>query len=64
MKSRIADNIMQEYERKKRRERKKRFLELQLFIKENCINCKNKKTNLCHISRNNENKLQCVFKKF
>ena len=58
-KSYVAENIMQEYYRKKKQKEKK---ELQKFIRENCSKCKNKNTNLCHINRNIKNKYQCVFK--
>lgn len=62
MKSYIADNIMREYNKKKRIKINKQRTELELFIKKVCKNCKNKKTDLCHITRNIDGVLQCVFK--
>lgn len=62
MKSYIADDIMKEYTRKKRYKENKRWTELREFEKENCMECKNRKTELCNIERNIEGKLQCVFK--
>lgn len=41
-KSKIAENIMREYERKKRYEAKMQRKELAKFIGENCSKCKNK----------------------
>lgn len=35
--------------------------ELEIFIKEHCINCKNKETDLCTISRNINNELKCIY---
>ena len=32
------------------------------YIKEQCVNCKNKNTDLCHITINEKRKAQCVFK--
>ena len=61
-KSYIADNIMRDYIKKKRYEANKDWAEIQKFIKESCINCKNKDTNLCEIIRNTNGDLQCVFK--
>ena len=61
-KSRIADSIMREYERKKRYEAKIQRQELAKFIKENCLKCKNKQTQLCHIVKNVDNKFSCPFK--
>lgn len=61
-KSRIADSIMREYERKKRYEAKIQRQELAKFIKENCLKCKNKQTQLCHIVKNIDNKFSCPFK--
>ena len=40
-KSRIADSIMREYDRKKRYEAKIQRKELEKFMKENCLKCKN-----------------------
>ena len=62
MGSYIADNIMQDYKRKKRYEANKEWAETQRFIKENCVNCKNRNTYLCNITRNIEGHQQCVFK--
>lgn len=62
-KSYIADNIMREYERKKRYEDNKKRSEMQNYIKRNCINCKNKSTDLCEIRRNIDGNLQCAYKK-
>ena len=62
MKSKIAENIMREYEKKKRYEEKKKRKDLEKFLKENCINCKNKTSQICHIVKNVDNKLSCPFK--
>lgn len=62
MKSYIADDIMQEYNRKKQYEENKRWSKVQNFIKENCKNCKNRNTNLCTITRNAKGDFQCVYK--
>lgn len=62
MKSYIADNIMREYEKKKRAKANKERAEMELFTRKVCIDCKNKDTNLCHIVRNINNDLQCAFK--
>lgn len=61
-KSFMADNIMRDYNKKKRYEANKSRSELQKFIKENCKDCKNKKTDLCTITRNIDGILQCVFR--
>ena len=58
----IADNIMQEYIKKKRYKQNKERAELDLFKRKVCADCKNKDTNLCHIARNINGDLQCVFK--
>lgn len=63
MKSYIADNIMREYRKRKQYEDNKRWSEMQNYIKINCINCKNKSTDLCEIRRNIDGNLQCVNKK-
>ena len=62
MKSRIADNIMRDYRKKKRYEENKRWSEMQNYIKGNCQDCQNKNTELCEIRRNIEGKLNCVNK--
>jgi hypothetical protein len=62
-KSYIADNIMREYRKRKQYEDNKRWSEMQNYIKINCINCKNKSTDLCEIRRNIDGNLQCVNKK-
>jgi len=62
-KSYIADNIMREYRKRKQYEDNKRWSEMQNYIKINCINCKNKSTDLCEIKRNIDGNLQCVNKK-
>ncbi len=62
MGSYIADNIIKEYKKKKRYIANKEWSETQKFIKENCVNCKNRNTDLCSITRNIEGKQQCVFK--
>lgn len=62
-KSYIADNIMREYRKQKQYEDNKRWSEMQNYIKINCINCKNKSTDLCEIRRNIDGNLQCVNKK-
>lgn len=61
-KSYIAENIVREYERKKRYETKIQRQELAKFIKENCSKCKNRQTQLCHIVKNIDNKFSCPFK--
>lgn len=58
----IADNIMREYIKKKRYKRNKEKAEMELFKRKVCVDCKNKDTNLCHIVRNINGDLQCVFK--
>ena len=63
MKSYIADNIMREYRKQKQYEENKKWSEMQNYIKINCINCKNKSTDLCEIRRNIDGNLQCVNKK-
>ena len=62
-KSYVADNIMREYRKQKQYEDNKRWSEMQNYIKINCINCKNKSTDLCEIRRNIDGNLQCVNKK-
>lgn len=62
-KSYIADNIMREYRKQKQYEDNRRWSEMQNYIKINCINCKNKSTDLCEIRRNIDGNLQCVNKK-
>lgn len=63
MKSYIADNIMREYRKQKQYEDNRRWSEMQNYIKINCINCRNKSTDLCEIRRNLDGNLQCVNKK-
>ena len=63
MKSYIADNIMREYRKQKQYEDNRRWSEMQNYIKINCINCKNKSTDLCEIRRNIDGNIQCVNKK-
>ena len=63
MKSYVADNIMREYRKQKQYEDNRRWSEMQNYIKINCINCKNKSTDLCEIRRNIDGNLQCVNKK-
>ena len=62
-KSYIADNIMREYRKQKQYKNNRRWSEMQNYIKNNCINCKNKSTDLCEIRRNIDGNLQCVNKK-
>ena len=62
MKSYIADNIMREYEKKKRVKANKERAEMELFTRKVCADCENKGTNLCHVVRNINGDLQCVFK--
>lgn len=62
MKSYIADNIMREYEKKKRVRANKERAEMELLKRKVCADCKNKDTNLCKIVRNINGDLQCVFK--
>ena len=54
-----ADDIMREYEKKKRYEIK---IKLQKFHRQNCINCKNKGTDKCNITKDIEGNLKCAFK--
>lgn len=54
----IVDSIVQEYNRKKRYEKK---IEMQQFQKKYCLNCKNKKTSKCEIRRNVDGDLMCAF---
>ncbi len=60
-KSKIAESIMIEYERKKRYEAKIQRKELAKFIGEKCSKCQNKQTQLCHIVKNIDNKFSCPF---
>ncbi len=60
-KSFIADNIMREYEKKKRYDAKVQRKELAKFVSEKCSKCKNKQTQLCHIVKNIDNKFSCAF---
>lgn len=62
MKSRIAEDIMRDYKKKKLYEENKRWSDLQNYIKENCKNCKNRGTYLCHIVRNSSGYLNCIYK--
>ncbi len=61
-KSYIADNIMRDYIKKKRYINNRERAEMELFKRKVCADCKNKNTNLCHIVRNINGDLQCVFK--
>lgn len=61
-KSYIAENIMKEYEKKKKYKVKMQKKELAKFIEQNCSVCKNKQTQLCHIVKNVDNKFSCPFK--
>lgn len=61
-KSYIADNIMKDYIKKKRYKQNKERAEFELFKRKVCADCKNKGTNLCHVVRNINGVLQCVFK--
>lgn len=63
MGSYIADSIMQEYLRKKNYKENKKRREIEAFKRKHCIKCENKNTNLCNITINIDNKLQCVFEK-
>jgi len=63
MKSYIADNIMREYNKKKRHAQNKARAEMDLFKRKVCLNCENKNTKLCKIVRNIDGNLQCSFKK-
>ena len=62
MKSYIAENIDREYRNKKRYEANKRRSQIENFKRNNCIECKNKNTNLCNVIININGELQCVFK--
>ena len=61
-KSYIAESIMREYNKEIRMKANKQRAELELFIRKACKDCKNKNTDLCHIARNIDGNLQCVFK--
>lgn len=61
-KSYIADNIMREYDKKKKYKAKTQKQELEKFMQENCSKCKNSNTKLCHIVKNIDNKFSCPFK--
>lgn len=61
-KSYIADSILNEYYKKKRYEANKTRAEMNMFIKEVCSKCKNRKYNVCSIRRNINGDLQCIFK--
>lgn len=52
------NKIMNDYNTKKKYEEK---AEIKKFEKENCTNCKNKKTVKCHITRDLNGKLKCAF---
>lgn len=52
------NRIMYEYKNKKKYQQK---IEIQEFQRKYCINCKNKKSNECHITRDLNNKLICAF---
>lgn len=60
-KSYIAENIMREYEKKKKYKLKMQKKELAEFVEQNCSICKNKQTQLCHIVKNIDNKFSCPF---
>ena len=62
-KSYIAENIMTEYNKKRRYEANKRRSQIEAFKKNNCIECKNKNTNLCCITMNIDGNLQCIYQK-
>lgn len=62
MESYIADNIINEYRKKKRYEANKIRAEINKFHKENCYNCKNKDTDICEIRRDISGNLKCAFK--
>ena len=53
---------MRDYKKKKLYEENKRWSDLQNYIKENCKNCKNRGTYLCHIVRNSSGYLNCIYK--
>lgn len=61
-KSYIAENIMREYKEKKKYKLKMQKKELAEFIEQNCSECNNKQTQLCHIVKNIDNKFSCPFK--
>jgi hypothetical protein len=61
-KSYIANNIMNEYSKRKRIEHNKKRSELEEFKRKVCIDCKYKNTDVCSIHRNIEGNLQCIFK--
>ena len=61
-KSYIAENIVREYEKKKKYKLKMQKKELAEFIEQNCSKCQNKQTQLCHIVKNVDNKFSCPFK--
>lgn len=61
-KSYIADNIMRDYEKKKRIDANRLRKEIDQYKRIKCINCKNKDTDLCELRRNIKGQLQCVNK--
>lgn len=62
MKSRIAEEIMRDYKKKKQYEENKRFSKIQEYKRDVCVLCRNKDTDLCSISENTQGKMQCVYK--
>ena len=54
----LVDSIVQEYNTKRKYEKK---VEIQQFQKKYCLYCKNKKTDKCDIRRDIDGKLKCVY---
>ena len=62
MKSFIADNIMREIEKRQRFKEKMFKKKIEDFVLNNCAKCKNKETELCHITKDINNNFSCPFK--
>ena len=62
MKSFIADNIMREIEKRQRFKEKMFKKKIEDFVLNNCAKCKNKETELCHITKDIKNNFSCPFK--
>ena len=61
MKSFIADSIAREYEKKQRFKEKMYKRKIEGFVLNNCSKCKNKDTQLCHITKDINNNFNCTF---
>ena len=54
----LAQVVDEEIKREKRR--KEKYAKKDNFAKEYCFRCKNKTTDLCHITQNIKGKLKCI----